>query len=223
QILIKIISSEDEETRDKITKATNWQNPIQPATLRATDRIQRLIEENLKGVGLYYDRRKNYYKNLGKPADRIISIPLMAQAVMSIILAKPDSARARPSSLIKEQEVYSSIFSEDYPIKLYTNSALLLRIVDIGLKELLAFDARDRANVRFYVLYWIAVTITGKLLPRPNDIATMNLTIISPELLESALRYVRETYLNLGGGDQLAKGTLLKLTLEIALRENGAS
>ena len=65
-IMVKIVSSENEETRDKIIKATNSQNAIQPATLRATDKIQRDIEEALRSVGLFYDRRKNFYKNEGK-------------------------------------------------------------------------------------------------------------------------------------------------------------
>ena len=100
-LMIKIIASENEETRDKLIKATNSQNAVQPATLRATDKIQRDIEQTLKSHSLFYDRRKNFYKNEGKPADKIISIPLMAQIVMSLILSRPDTERARPSSLIR--------------------------------------------------------------------------------------------------------------------------
>lgn len=58
KVMIKIVSSENEEVRDKIIKATNRQNPIQPATLRATDKIQRDIEAALKSVGLFYDSSK---------------------------------------------------------------------------------------------------------------------------------------------------------------------
>ena len=95
KVMVKIISSEDEETRDKIIKATNRQNPIQSATLRATDKIQRDIETALKSVGLFYDRRKNHYKNQDKPRNKIVSIPLMAQALMAVMLGRPDQARAR--------------------------------------------------------------------------------------------------------------------------------
>ena len=128
-VMVKIISSEDEATRDKIIKATNRQNSIQAAMLRATDKVQRDIEEALKSSGVFYDRRKNFYKNQGKPADRIVGIPLMAQAVMTIILGKPNTARARPSSLIKSNEDYSKVFSEEYPLGLYTNAAVLTRRV----------------------------------------------------------------------------------------------
>ena len=135
KVMIKIVSSENEEVRDKIIKATNRQNPIQPATLRATDKIQRDIEAALKSVGLFYDRRKNYYKNQDKPLDKIVSIPLMAQALMAVILGRPDAARARPSSLIKKDDDYSSVFSEGFPIGVYTAIAELIRRVDVVLKN----------------------------------------------------------------------------------------
>ena len=59
----------------------------------ATDKIQRDIEDYLKSRGLFYDRRKNFYKNSGKPRDVIIDIPYLAQAVMAILLRRPDTAR----------------------------------------------------------------------------------------------------------------------------------
>ncbi len=145
-VMVKIVSSEDEETRDKIIKATNSQNAVQPATLRATDKVQRDIEQALKSIGLFYDRRKNFYKNEGKPADKIISIPLMAQSIMSMILARPDTARARPSSLIKDNSVYSDVFSEDHPIGLYQNAALMIRKVDRVLRSRSELSARDRSK-----------------------------------------------------------------------------
>ena len=145
-VRVKIVSSDNEETRDKIIKATNSQNAVQPATLRATDKVQRDIEETLKSAGLYYDRRKNFYKNEGKPADNIISIPLMAQAVMSVVLARPDTARARPSSLIKDNAVYSQVFSDTYPVGMYSNAAALIRYVDRVLKSRSEMSGRDRSK-----------------------------------------------------------------------------
>ena len=75
-VLIRIIVTEKAEERDRIIKATNFQTSIPPASLRATERLQRDIEEYFLHNGLYYDRRKNYYKNIGKPQDKIVSIPM---------------------------------------------------------------------------------------------------------------------------------------------------
>lgn len=218
-VMVKIISSENEEARDKIIKATNSQNAVQPATLRATDKIQRDIEETLKSTGLYYDRRKNYYKNEGKPAERIISIPLMAQAVMSIILSRPDTARARPSSLIKDNAVYSQVFSETHPIGMYSNAAMLIRIVDRVLKSRSELSARDRSNLRFYVLFWLTCTQTGKTNITPTNLATLDVKVVGDSQVEAAADEVWKIYEHLGASDQIAKGPELRKKVLEALNE----
>lgn len=205
-VMVKIISSENEEARDKIIKATNSQNPVQPATLRATDKIQRDIEQALKSAGMFYDRRKNFYKNEGKPADKIISIPLMAQSVMTIILGRPDSARARPSSLIKDNAVYSEVFSEEYPVSLYTNAATLIRMVDRVLKNRSEMTARDRSNLRFYVLFWMASMLAKKATPKPSDVAKLDVRSVDEGYVEAAIDEVWKLYEELGSSDQAAKG-----------------
>ena len=206
-VMVKILSSEDEVTRDKIIKATNSQNPVQPATLRATDKVQRDIEDALKSAGLYYDRRKNYYKNEGKPADKIISIPLMAQAVMTILLVRPDTARARPSSLIKDNAMYARVFSEDHPIGLYTNAANLMRIVDGVLKTRSEMTARDRSNLRFYALFWLTALLTRKTAPKPSDVAKLDVKTLDASDVEAAVDAVWGLYETLGKSDQVAKGS----------------
>lgn len=218
-VMVKIVSSEDEETRDKIIKATNSQNPVQPATLRATDKVQRDIEDALKATGLYYDRRKNFYKNEGKPADKIVSIPLMAQLIMTILLGKPDSARARPSSLIKDDTVYSQVFSEAHPISLYSNAAALIRIVDRALKSRSELKGRDRSNLRFYALYWLVAVLTRKAEPKAGDVAALDVKAVDAAEVEAAVDEVSKLYEALGSTDAAAKGPdLRKATIEKVAR-----
>ena len=214
-IMIKLISSEDEETRDKIIKATNSQTRILPATLRATDRVQRDIEVTLRSAGLFYDRRKNYYKNQGKPASKIISISLLAQAVMTILLGRPDNARARPSTLIKRDEDYAKVFSEDFPIDLYKNSALLVRKIDDVLKSRSELSKSDHSNIRFYVLFWITRVLIRKLNPIVNDVAKLDVDNVDDEGIEAAIDRVWESYLQMGQSDKVVKGPeLLKVLLK---------
>ena len=206
-IMVKILSSEDDETRDKIIKSTNSQNKIQPASLRATDQVQRDIEDALKTVDLYYDRRKNYYKNQGKPRNRIIGIPLMAQVIMSIILAQPDSARARPSSLIKRDKEYSEIFSDKYPMSLYINGADLLRRTQEVLRTRSEMTQRDRTNLRFYILYWLVASTTKNVKPNPEQVAKLNRDQVTDNDIEAAIDAVWTHFKNLGGDDNVAKGS----------------
>ena len=57
-----IIIHDNEESRDQIIFAANNQINIPKATLRVTDPIHLQIEMYFKSRGLFYDRRKNYYK-----------------------------------------------------------------------------------------------------------------------------------------------------------------
>ncbi len=217
-IMVKIISSEDSETRDKIIKATNSQNKVQHASLRATERVQRDIEDALKNVNLYYDRRKNYYKNKGKSCDRIIGIPLMAQAIMSIIRAKPDYARARPSSLIKTNECYSEIFSGRFPLDLYVNAALLLRRTRAALRTRSEMTPSDRTNLRFYVLYWLVASATGRVKPKPEHVANLKPDQVTDDEIEAAINAVWTPFIRLGRNDRVAKGPNLINSLQSTLQ-----
>ena len=218
-IMIKIISSEDSETRDKIIKATNSQNKVHHASLRATERVQRDIEDALKNVDLYYDRRKNYYKNKGKPCDRIIGIPLMAQAIMSIIRAKPDYARARPSSLIKTNERYSEIFSDRFPLALYVNAALLFRRTRAALRTRSEMTPSDRTNLRFYVLYWLVASATRSVKPKPEQVANLESDQVTDDEIEVAIDAVWTPFINLGRNDHAAKGSDLINSLQTRIRD----
>ncbi len=222
-VMVKILSSEDDETRDKIIKATNSQNRIQPASLRATDRVQRDIEDAPKTVNLYYDRRKNYYKNEGKPRDRIIGIPLMAQVIMSMILARPDSARARPSSLIKTDDDYSKIFSDHFPVSLYINAAVLLRRTQAVLRTRSEMTPRDRTNLRFYVIYWLAASTTGSEVPAPPSVAALQLDQVTDDHIEAAIDAVWAPFAALGGHDDAAKGPELIGSLRQTISSNLSS
>jgi hypothetical protein len=212
-LMIKVVSSEDESVRDQIIKATNSQNTVPRASLRATDKVQRDIEHVLKMSGYFYDRRKNYYKNQGKAANKIVSIPLLAQAMMTLLRGEPDNARARPSSLIKEDSVYSELFSENYPIDCFYVAADLIKRTEAGLKARSEFAARDRNNLRFYCLYWAAAWCAKSKKLNPKKLADIKGKVTDADI-EGAIDCVSTYFFEQGGTDQLAKGSEFKKTLE---------
>jgi len=59
-VLVKVVVSQDASVRDEIIKATNNQTSIEHASLRATDKLQRDIEDIFEqhGGGLHYERRR---------------------------------------------------------------------------------------------------------------------------------------------------------------------
>jgi hypothetical protein len=208
-LLVRVIVPTKPESRDRVIKATNSQTSIPPASLRATDKIHRDIEEHLRPYGLFYDRRKNLHKNDGRPLDQIVGIPLMAQAVMSILLQRPDDARARPSSLLKKDEDYSRVFSTSIPIGVYRVCATIVRKIDALMRADATLDARERNNVIFYVAMRVAAIASGKKKPMAADVTAIDPASVDEDAIRTSLAAVKELYDGMGGGDQVAKGSQL--------------
>ena len=124
-VLVRIIHPNSEESRDNIIFATNNQTAIPKASLRVTDPIHLQIEMYLRNRGLYYDRRKNYYKNQKKKSADIVGVSFLAQCLISIILRKPDFARARPSTLLTDDETYAFLYEKNQNLEAYYKAALL--------------------------------------------------------------------------------------------------
>lgn len=217
-VLVKIVQSTSSETRDKVIKATNSQTGVQPASLRATDSIQRNIEEALLRDGFYYDRQKNFYKNEGRPLGSIIGIAEMAQTVMAVLLQRPNDARARPSSLIKDDGDYARIFNDAYDVKIYTVCTKIKKTADQALRQIDDLGSGDRNNLLYYVLTLVAMTLTSKPSPSADDIASLNLDKITLETVELALAIIRPLYEGLGGDEKVAKGReLVNKVKEVAV------
>lgn len=208
-ILVRVIVPTKAESRDRVIKATNSQTSIPLASLRATDKIHRDIEEYLRPHGLFYDRRKNFYKNEGKPLERIVGIPIMAQAVMAILLQRPDDARARPSSLLKKDEDYAKVFSLDIPVDVYRVCASVVKRVDAILRSNVTLDASERNNLRFYISMRVAAMAAKKTSPKAVDIAAIDVGSIGDDVIGLSVVAIKELYANLGGGDHVAKGSRL--------------
>jgi len=210
KVLVRVIVPEEPGSRDRIIKATNSQTAVQQASLRATDKIHREIEEFLRPRGPYYDRRKNFYKSEGKPRDKIIGIPHLAQSTMAVVLQRPDTARARPSSLLKKDEDYQKVYNPSYPIQLYHVCAEGMRRLEAFLKSSAAgFATKDRSNLRFYVGMHAIVSLTGKSNPSVSDLAKVDVSKLDDDTIKKSLALVRHEYDALGGTDQVAKGPSL--------------
>jgi len=179
-ILVKVIISEDKETIDKIISATNSQTAVSVYSLRATDDVQREIELYFEGKGYFYDRRKNYYRNKGKPIARIFSIQNAAQAINTIINRNPSTARARPTSLIKDGKLYSSIFDRGTNYQVYLNCCLIYQAVKKYVQTHFAEKAnRQQASNFLYHITRIAVSVLlSKAYYSTGDVAGINVNLV---------------------------------------------
>ena len=186
-LLVRILETKDPITRDRVIRATNSQTQVpmlnSMAQLRATDDFQRSIELYFRSKGWFYDRRKNYYKNRGKPLSRIVGIPFLAQATMAIGLSRPNDARARPSSLLKTDENYSTIFSDRIPLVVYLWVVKIQKEVDAFLQ--VHSSSQERTDLRFHLAMMVTAQMLGHKATAPEQLEV--LASSNPELTDEDL------------------------------------
>lgn len=174
-ILVRIISTTDRKTRDQVIRATNRQTPVNEASLRATDEVQRNIEDYFLVNGWYYDRRKNFYKNEGKDPAKIIGIPLLGQALTAMGLCRPDKARGKPSSLLKNDDDYLQVFHENVDLSVFLWAARTQRAVDVFLHSEHANATQgERNNLKFHLSMLVAVHLTGGRIYKPQQLGQVS-------------------------------------------------
>lgn len=217
-VLVKVIRVNDDDTRDRVIRATNSQNPVSVAMLRATDPFQRTIEQYLLSRELYYERRKNYYSNRGRPSTKIVSLTFLAQAVLTLFLFRPDDARARPSNPLKRDTEYKELFNDTHPLNAFYVSAYLCRFVELYLKRELGLAAKEVNNLRFYVAMVVAWQLRETIALDANEVALIDVEDISAEAVDEAYQFVRTSYRRLGGDDDAVRGSTMKARLRTRMR-----
>ena len=211
-LLVRVIVCDQESSRNRIILATNSQNKISIDALKAHEEIQRNIEDHLRRCNIYYDRRRNYWKLRRKPISRIFTPMKLGQAVQSILLYDPKTAKEKPSLAFKKgnEERYGAIFSKAYDIDLYKFSAeLLIRVETILKSDLIKTNLDQRAigQIRFHALTHITIRATCTLEVSPGKVAKLKQHDISDDmLLESATR-VLEIFEPMGANNITSKSS----------------
>ena len=229
-LLIRIIKQTDESVRNKIIKATNFQTDVPPLSLFATEPIHFDIEDRLKLYGLYYDRRKGYYRILRKPIADIVSMLDVVRAVIAIYLQRPDDARARPQSLTNKETTRKQIFGENYNKDLYPACLLLDRQMDSFLKEKTSLSIFERGDLRFYLDWLVACELTENAKPSVEEIASLVPSLVVPipdSMVQPIFEKVNAEYRKLlneyaeknENVTRVAKGTDLKARLLAYVQE----
>ncbi|GCF82079.1 MULTISPECIES: AIPR family protein [Bacillus] len=195
-LLLKIIITDDKVTADKIIKSTNSQNKVPTSLLRATDRVQRDIEEYFLTKDYYYDRRKNYYKNLKKPTKKIISINFLAQCLTSLLIQEknPSKARSNPTVLTKKDEDYTKLFPENRHLDTYLKSIIVVKNVEIHLKQLLNGDELAE-QIKKYFLFHVSRVSMSVLFQQPNygeeQFRNVNLDLVNEDLVAKSVQWLK--------------------------------
>ena len=125
KVFVKIVKTDNPDIQTDIISATNSQNPVKSASLKANDNIQRNIEIHLKESGIFYERRDNFYKRQGLTGNKVIGLLKMAQIIHTVVNKESVVAVNDTSTLFDTEAKYNSIFHERADFDLYKFSTLL--------------------------------------------------------------------------------------------------
>lgn len=204
-ILLRIIVPDNEESRDQIIFATNNQTNIPKATLRVTDPIHLQIEMYFKSRGLFYDRRKNYYKNQGRKPAEIVGVSFLAQCLITIFLKKPDYARARPSTLLNDEKTYNELYEKNNDLEVFYRVALLGKKIKKNVRSGSEYSSAEKSDILYYVLYAVIADVLGKKNIAPADIKNLDMDSVTDTLIKDIRNRVYEIYKQHGGNGRVAK------------------
>ena len=218
-LLVRLIVPGDDEAYNRIIFATNNQTAIPKAALRSTDPIHLKLEIFFAPLGLYYDRRKNYYKNLGKKPESIVSVSFLGQCMTSIVLQKPNDARARPSTILEDEDNYNKLYNESVDLRAYYIAAKIGKEVSSFLWKYEKAERNEKADILFYVVYAMAASLCGKVDPDHSDLCRLDCAHIEESLLLTCVEFVLFEYQALGGNDKVAKGPDLANRIKSILSE----
>lgn len=204
-ILLRIIVPDNEESRNQIIFATNNQTNIPKATLRVTDPIHLQIEMYFKSRGLFYDRRKNYYKNQGRKPAEIVGVSFLAQCLITIFLKKPDYARARPSTLLNDEKTYNELYKKNNDLEVFYRVALLGKKIQKTVRSGSDYSSAEKSDILYYVLYAVIANVLGKKNITPADIKNLDMDSVTDTLIEDIRNRVYDIYKQHGGNGRVAK------------------
>ncbi|MHA7241272.1 AIPR family protein [Arthrobacter sp. TMS1-12-1] len=217
-VLVRLITESDPDVREAIIAGTNNQTAIASTQLHANEEKQRRIEEYLRTANWHYERRRYQYRGSSVAPARIRTVTDVAQATMAFRLLEPDTARARPGTLLGTKAGWNRVFDPDGSEEIYLKAVKVADAVDTYLASTAAKAiADDATNSRHYLVAAYALRSSGvKLLSDFDKIPVTSLKT-SPsqtQLVElQKLLYAEVAKLDDGkiARDQIFKGAKLKV------------
>lgn len=198
-VMIKIISQNNAEIRDRIIRSTNNQTAIESKSLFATEKLQRDIEDIMKQNGLYYERRVNFYKNQDIDPSLIYDIMGLGAGYLGLILRVPERAANFKQKFLKDPAKYDLLFNHGEPLEIWPFIGILLKRID---KCLLASIKRGSMNTermvkrsRYVAGIIVLGRVTGTYNYSVNQLLKLKDTDITDELIEETAKYVVQKYI----------------------------
>lgn len=160
-----------------------------------------------KSRGLYYDRRKNYYKNQNKKSSDIVGVSFLAQCLITLIIRKPDFARARPSTLLTDDKTYKELYESSHDLESYYKAAKIGKVIQQNIKATSEMSQAEKSDILFYLIYAVVVRILNKHIITFEDLKNFNLELLNDIVINECKSLVYSKYKELGGNGRVAKSS----------------
>ena len=192
--------------------------------LYTTFRIHKQLEVFFQDKGLFYERRKGYWRDKRKPISKIVSALSLVQAVVAIMVGRTDAAKGRPRDYINQKDKRYEIFGHDeyddskqmssdvakfrpYDFEIYLRCWQIIKRVDqfLNLPEL-HLDNESRRNLLYYMARAAACTMTKNAHCPPGELLKVDLSLLTDDFMRTqCLQMVKRIYKRNGGNDEAGK------------------
>lgn len=172
-IPIKLIATEDDEIKTRITLATNNQTPIKKEQLASLTQFQRSLEQFYNSYEndnkLYYERRsKQYNSDTTVIKSRVITVPYQIKSFAGMFLNEPHNVTSYFGSIVRKlNDGKIQIFDNDHSYFPYYTSAYAYYKLETLFKRGL-IDSGYR-KVKFHLLMLFRMLNEKEDMPRLNS------------------------------------------------------
>lgn len=195
-VLVKILITDNTNTSNAIIYATNNQTNVNATALRATDKIQRDIEDALKLHEIYYNRRPNYYKNQGIQESAIIDPLTLAAGYICLFYKNPYKATSLKQRFMRNDSKYEQIFSPTTDLNVWYPIAFLLKRTDLMLTKLKPYvgakTARFLKNYRHIIMFITISRLLGTFAFGEKQLITFDLNRYTKKEIETTIADMKE-------------------------------
>lgn len=171
-IPIKLIATEDDEIKTRITLATNNQTPIKKEQLASLTQFQRSLEQYYNSYEgdkkLFYERRaKQFNSDTTVIKSRIITVPYQIKSFAAMFLNEPHNVTSFFGMIVKKlNDGKIQIFDADHLyISYYTSSFAYYKLESFFKKG--QIDSSYR-KVKFHILMLFRLIYSSEEMPRLN-------------------------------------------------------
>lgn len=141
----------------------------------------------------------------------------MGQCLITLFLQKPDFARARPSTLLTDDETYAKLYEDNKDLEVFYKCALIGKLIQRNLKIESGYTASERSDILFYLIYGVVADILRKKDISPKDIKEIEIEDITEDRIREVRDKIYVEYKKQGGNSHVAKSTMFINTVNKAL------